>query len=47
MITMNVLINCLMFIIGFILGLIVMNYYDYYRNIQEFNNRQERYRRMI
>ena len=35
------------FSIGFVLGLIVMYWYNYYQIMREFNNRQERYRRMI
>lgn len=35
------------FIAGLILGCVVTYYYDYYRNMREFNNRQERYKRMF
>lgn len=35
------------FIIGFIIGCIVMYSYEYWRNLREFNKRQERYKRML
>ena len=35
------------FISGVIIGVIIGYTYDYYRNMKEFQKRQERYRRMI
>ncbi len=37
----------ILFLVGVILGAILMYCYDYWRNLKEFNKRQERYKRMI
>ena len=37
----------LFFIAGLIIGIICGYTYDYYRNLKEFNKRQERYKKMI
>ena len=35
------------FSIGFIMGMIGMYCYDYWRNLREFNERQERYKKLL
>ena len=37
----------ILFFIGVIIGAILMYCYDYWRNMREFNKRQEKYKRMI
>lgn len=44
---MSLIVNSLIFIIGFISGLVVMYCFINHQNMREFNQRQERYKRMI
>ena len=41
------MIRLICFITGAIIGAIITYSYDYYRNMKEFNKRQERYKRMF
>lgn len=41
------IINIMCLIIGFATGAVCAYYYDYYRNIKEFNKRQEMYKKRI
>lgn len=41
------MIRIIFFLFGVILGVVLEYCYDYWRNLKEFNKRQERYRRMI